>query len=110
MKLLLDQNVSPRLVARLAGLYPGSAHVQDLGLATASDDDIWDHARDNDFVIVTKDSDFGDLGVIRGFPPKVLWLQLGNCANAQVEAALRDNFADIDSFGNDPAVGLLVLA
>ena len=110
MKLLLDQNVSPRLVARLSGLYPGTAHVQDLGLDTASDDEIWEHARDNDFVIVTKDSDFGDMGVVRGFPPKVLWLQLGNCTNAQVEAALRDNHPAVEAFGLDPAVGTLVLS
>jgi predicted nuclease of predicted toxin-antitoxin system len=68
MKLLLDQNMAPRLAGRLSDLYPGSAHVQDLGLDTASDDDIWDHVRDNDFVVLTKDSDFGDMGVVRGVP------------------------------------------
>jgi predicted nuclease of predicted toxin-antitoxin system len=68
------------------------------------------HARDNDFVIVTKDSAFSDMGVVRGFTPKVLWLQFGNCTNAQVEAALRDYHAAVEAFGNDPIAGTLVLS
>jgi len=53
MKLLFDQNLSPRLVAALADVFPASAHAQMLGLDRASDDELWNAARENDFTIVT---------------------------------------------------------
>ena len=89
MKLLFDQNLSPKLPTRLADLYPGSSHVQTEGLDTAKDDAIWDHARLNEFAIVTKDADYNNLSVLRGTPPKVIWLLVGNCKTAQVEAVFR---------------------
>jgi predicted nuclease of predicted toxin-antitoxin system len=110
MKLLFDQNLSPKLVNHLADLFPGSSHVQSAGLDCASDDQIWDHARQNGFAIVTKDEDYTNLSVLRGSPPKVLWLQLGNCTTAQVEAVFRARFADIGAFDKDPSVGTLVLS
>jgi predicted nuclease of predicted toxin-antitoxin system len=109
VKLLVDQNVSPKLVDRLDDLFPGSIHVQDAGLDSADDDVIWEHARLNEFAIVTKDEDFSELIVVRGSPPKVLWLQLGNCTTAEIEAVLRDRFAEIEAFAADPATGTLLL-
>jgi predicted nuclease of predicted toxin-antitoxin system len=110
MNLLFDHNLSPRLVNRLADVFPGSSHVFLLGLAQASDNEIWNYARDNDFVLVTKDADFGDLVVLRGFPPKVLWLRLGNCTTGQVEALIRVHAAAIQQFIADQAVGILSLS
>jgi predicted nuclease of predicted toxin-antitoxin system len=109
MKLLLDQNLSPKLVNRLADLFPGSVHVQSAGLDSADDDQIWAYARNNGHAIVTKDEDYNNLSVLRGVPPKVIWLQLGNCTTGQVEAEFRSRFADIQAFENDPSVGTLVL-
>ena len=86
MKLLFDQNLSPKLVNRLADLFPGSSHVQSLALDCAGDDQVWGHALLNEFAIVTKDEDYNNLSVVRGSPPKVIWLQLGNCTTARVEA------------------------
>lgn len=75
MKLLLfDHNLAPRLVTRLVDLYPGSAHVDALGLGTASDRDVWEFARSQGFIIVTKDADFSELNVLLGTPPKVIWI------------------------------------
>src|SRR5262245_25165156 len=108
MKLLFDQNLSPKLVNLLADLFPSSSHVQSVGLDRASDDQIWEHARLNGFAIVTKDEDYNNLSVLRGSPPKVIWLQMGNCTTAQAEAAFRARFADIQAFENDPSVGTLV--
>jgi len=110
MKVLFDQNLSPKLVNCLADVLPGSSHVQSVGLGTASDEQVWDHARLNGFTIVTKDEDYNNLSVVRGSPPKVIWLQLGNCTTAQVEAVLRARFADIEAFDTDPSVGTLVLS
>ncbi len=110
MKLLFDQNLSPKLVNRLADLFPGSSHVQSVGLDCADDDQVWEHARLNGFAIVTKDVDYNNLSVLWGQPPKVIWLQLGNCTTAQVEALFRARSADIETFDNDPTVGTLVLS
>ncbi|MFB2979897.1 DUF5615 family PIN-like protein [Microseira sp. BLCC-F43] len=80
MKLLLfDQNLSPRLVDRLADIYPGSVHVDAIGLPTAPDREVWEFARQYDYIIVTKDADFSELSLLLGFPPKVIWIRRGNC-------------------------------
>ena len=109
MKLLFDQNLSPKLVNRLADLFPGSSHLQLSGLDCANDDQVWEHARLNGFAIVTKDADYNNMSVVRGSPPKVIWLQLGNCTTSQVEAAFRARFADIEAFEKDLSVGTLAL-
>ena len=72
VKLLFDQNVSPKLVKTLAELYPNSNHLDSLGLGTADDVSVWEYAKRNGFVVVTKDADFADLSLWRGFPPKVI--------------------------------------
>jgi len=93
MRLFFDQNLSPELV----------------GLGCARDDEVWEYARLNDLAIVTKDDDFNNLSVLRGFPPKVDWLQLGNCTTDDVEAVLRTRIADIKDFEQDDSAGTLVL-
>jgi predicted nuclease of predicted toxin-antitoxin system len=110
MKLLFDQNLSPKLVRRLSDLFPDSSHVQPEGLDCASDDQVWEHARLHGFAIVSKDADYNNLSVVRGSPPKVLWLLLGNCTTAHVEVIFRARFADIEAFENDPSVGTLALS
>ena len=110
MKLLFDQNLSPKLAGRLADLLPGSSHVQFEGLDCASDEQVWEHARLNGFAIVTKDADFNNLSVVRGNPPKVVWLLVGNCTTGQVEALLRTRIAEIEAFEKDDSLGTLALS
>jgi len=110
MKLLFDQNLSPKLVNRLADLFPGSSHVQTVALDCATDDVVWEYARLNGFTVVSKDEDYNNMSVVRGSPPKVIWLLLGNCTTAQVEAVFRARFADIQAFEQDPSVGTLALS
>lgn len=110
MKLLFDHNLSPRLVDRLNDLFPNSSHVQLEGLSTADDLEVWEHARLNEFAIVTKDADFDHLSVLRGSPPKVIWLLLGNCPTERVEAALRTHLAAIEAFETDSTAGTLALS
>lgn len=110
MKLLFDQNLPPNLVNRLGDLFPGSSHVFRLGLDTASDDAVWNYARDNGFTLVSKDADFSDMNLLRGFPPKVLWLRIGNCTTAQVETLFRLHQKAIEQMGSDPTVGILALS
>ena len=109
MKLLFDQNLSPKLVGRLADLFPNSVHVETVGLDRAADEEIWDFALANELTIVSKDEDYDQLNVLRGSPPKVLWLQIGNCTTWQLEALLRARFAEIDAFGREPLLGTLAL-
>lgn len=78
MKLLFDENLSPRLVDLLAGQFPESIHVRDVGMTGAPDARIWDFAREHGFVIVSKDDDFRQRSFLEGAPPKVVWLQVGN--------------------------------
>ena len=109
MKLLFDQNLSPRLVRRLADLYPNSSHVHLIGLDTSPDPVIWQYARDNEFIIVTRDADFSDLNVMMGFPPKVIWIRRGNCTTGKIETILRSNYEAVESMAEDEQVGLLIL-
>jgi predicted nuclease of predicted toxin-antitoxin system len=109
MKLLLDENLAPRLARDLAGLYPGSAHIRDLGLARALDDEIWNHALRPGFAIASKDDDFRQKSFLFGPPPKVVWIARGNCSTRKLEAILRDNFERIDAFLREPGGALLAL-
>jgi len=74
MRLLFDQNLSPRLVGRLRDVFPDCSHVFSHGLDRADDRVLWEFARVNDFVLVTKDADFSELSTLQGFPPKVIWI------------------------------------
>ncbi len=109
MKLLFDQNLSPKLVHRLADIYPDSAHVYLIGLDTAPDPIIWEYARDNEFLIVTRDADFSDLNVMLGYPPKVIWIRRGNCTTKEIESMLRSNYEAVRSLAGDEVVGMLTL-
>jgi predicted nuclease of predicted toxin-antitoxin system len=102
VKLLLDHNLSHKLVDRLADTYPDSTQTRLLDFARATDPEIWFHARTHDFVIVSKDNDFAELAVLRGAPPKVVWLRLGNCSSSAVEQLLRQNVEVIEEFAGDP--------
>ncbi len=109
MKLLFDQNLSPRLVERLSDLYPDSVHVQAVGLDRALDKVVWEYARQHGFIIVTKDVDFSELGVLFGFPPKVVWVRRGNCSTRDVETMLRQDYEVVESLSGDPNSGILML-
>ena len=109
MKLLLDENLSPRLADSLANIYPGSKHVSGCGLAQTADFLVWDFAKANGFVIATKDSDFEHLALLRGQPPKVIQLRLGNCTTQVIGETLRKYSVVIHTFDLDPVEALLVL-
>ena len=109
MKLLLDENLAPKLAKVLSDIYPGSRHVSECALQSASDQAVWEFAKTNGFVIVSKDSDFEQRSVLRGFPPKVIRVRLGNCSTRDVERVLRDFSVVIHTFYNDAIESILVL-
>ncbi len=110
MKLLVDENISYRLVELLADLFPDSVHVREVGLKAAVDSLIWDHAKSNDLIIVSKDSDMHQRSFVLGPPPKVIWVRLGNCSTPDIENLLRRSFAVIISFGEDVDASFLSLS
>lgn len=73
MKLLFDQNLSPRLPRLLADLYPDSEHIRELGMREATDTQVWEYARANGFAMVSKDSAFQARSLLHGYPPKFLF-------------------------------------
>ena len=109
MKLLLDQNLSYRLCGRLADLYPDTQQVRQIGLDTADDQAIWQHARNNGFVLVTLDADFADIATLRGWPPKVIWLRCGNQSISVIESLLRRDLTQIEVFVADEDAAFLEL-
>ncbi|HEX4498689.1 MAG TPA: DUF5615 family PIN-like protein [Thermoanaerobaculia bacterium] len=98
MKLLLDQNLSYRLLAGLETSFPGSSQIHRLGMEHADDTVIWRFARENGFAIVTKDSDFYERSLVHGFPPQVIWLKCGNLSTRQLEAILLRSVETVSSF------------
>ena len=109
MKLLFDQNLSPRLPRLLADLYPDSVHVREVGLRDATDSVIWAYAKNLGFVIVSKDSDFQQRSLLYGHPPKFVWLRVGNCPVKTIEELLRKHSAAIHTFDQDTVKSHLML-
>ncbi len=110
MKLLLDENLSFRLVRTLEDLYPGSAHVRQVGLLGAEDVRIWRYAADHAFMLATKDSDFYVRSLIFGAPPKVIWLRIGNSTVAETADLLRSQYVLIRRFAEDTTATFLPLS
>ena len=78
-------------------------------MGSSADPLVWDYALQNGLAIVTKDEDYSQMSVMRGCPPKVLWLLIGNCTTAEVETLLRRRLTDIVAFEQDASVGVLAL-
>lgn len=110
MKLLFDENLSPELVRDLAGEFPESAHVSDLGLRGADDRRIWDHARDHGFTIVSKDTDFRERSFVEGFPPKIVWLDVGNAGTKAIADLVRRDRDRVERFEAQEGTSLLILS
>jgi predicted nuclease of predicted toxin-antitoxin system len=108
-RLLLDENLSERLVTPLADVFPDVAHVRTLGLGGAADATVWTTAAQADRVLVTRDDDFIALSVLRGAPPKVVWLNVGNTSNAAIAALLRSAVEAIEAFVDHEDVTFLAL-
>jgi predicted nuclease of predicted toxin-antitoxin system len=109
MKLLFDQNLSPRLPRLLTDLYAGSVHVREVGLRDADDATIWEYARLHELAIVSKDSDFQQRSLLYGSPPKFIWLRVGNCPVKTIEDLLIKHSVAIHAFGLDNAKSHLML-
>ena len=109
MKLLLDENLSDRIIPNIIDLYPNSQQVKTLGLTNTDDATIWEYAKKNGFVIVSKDSDFHQRSLLYGHPPKFIFLRVGNCPTSKIVQILRDNLDTIIQFESSGTESILVL-
>ena len=98
MKLLFNQNISYRIIPKVIKYFPESKHVSQVGLNDSEDSEIWNFARVKGFVIVTFDSDYYDLSLIRGCPPKVIWLRIGNLLTNELAKVIIINSQRIIDF------------
>jgi predicted nuclease of predicted toxin-antitoxin system len=101
IKLLFDQNISFRILHHLPDIFLNSQQVRTVGLENAADLKIWEYARDNGFTIVTFDADFYDISLIKGHPPKIVWLQTGNSTTAEIIECILANQLNILDFINN---------
>ena len=109
MKLLLDQNLSPRLIRQLQNDFPGSMHVMEVGLAEADDLQIWQFARERGLLIVTRDSDFIEMSTLLGAPPKLVWVRRGNCSTSEILNILMSSRDDIRELSDNLDARILIL-
>lgn len=109
MKLLLDENLSRRLVPALQARFAGSSQVSLLGLERASDAELCAYAAQHGFVICSKDDDFQRLVAARGYRPRLVHLALGNASNDAVLAALLAAADRLQAAFDDPSTGVVVL-
>ena len=110
MKLSFDHNLSHKLAGRLGDAFPDSEHVRNVGLQEASAHAVWEYAKSNGFAIDSKDEDFHQLSLLRGPPPKVVWVKLGSCTTDDVERVLRESQPDLLELDNDEDAAFAVVA
>lgn len=101
MKLLLDENISYKLVNRLQEFFPGIKHISEFQLNSIDDKIIFQFAKENNFAIVTFDEDYFTLSVLNSFPPKIIWLRTGNLSTNELEEILKVMKPVIDKFLED---------
>lgn len=109
MKLLIDENLSRKLAARLSDLFPGSVHVTDVALTLSPDTRVWEYAKTHGLTILTADADFFELAASQGPPPKVLWLRRWTHPTRDAETVLRREALRITQFELDAELGLLAI-
>ncbi len=108
-KLLFDNNISHRVINKLNKTYPNSTHVMLENLDLSTDIEIWQYAKNNGYTIVTKDSDFNDISIYRGTPPKVIWLKIGNCRVDDIVNIMIKFKEEISAFLDDTDSSILEL-
>ena len=109
MKLLFDENLSFRLVAALADIYPDSSHVREVGLLGGDDLHVWNYAAQHGYLLASKDTDFYERSLVFGSPPKVIWLRTGNSTVAETITLLRNQYIVVRHFAEDAEATFLAL-
>lgn len=101
MRLLLDENLSRRIIPVIVAAYPESSQIALLGMESADDRQVWEYAKQEGYILVTQDSDFYDLSALHGHPPKVIWLKCGNQPRRRIVEILLSAQEDIQDFADN---------
>ena len=109
MKLLFDQNISYRIVAKLQPFFEQCKQVTQVGLANSTDAEIWQYAYNKGYAIVTFDADFYDISLLNGHPPKIIWIRTGNMPTAELAEMLIEQKDDMASFLENEGLACLEL-
>ncbi len=107
--LLFDENLAPRLADLLGDVYPASSSLRAEGLEGAEDGRVWSYAATHGYLLVTKDEDFQRLSILNGWPPKVVWIRLGNCLTTDIAGLLRRSVPLLIELADDDQTGVLYL-
>lgn len=105
MRFLFDQNISHRILNLISLKYPNATTVKKEGLTDSLDREIWEFAKENNYTIVTQDSDFNDLNSLFGFPPKIIWIRTGNLKTQAIADIIVDYSDEIEGFISDSEFG-----
>ncbi len=109
MKLLLDQNISRRILGSIGEYFSGSVHVVHLGMEREDDIAIWNYARENGYTIISKDKDFLQRSVLLGHPPKIIHLRVGNCSANEIASLIITNASHLEAFQKHSSKSYLLL-
>jgi predicted nuclease of predicted toxin-antitoxin system len=108
VKLLIDANLSPRLADLLNKQGNESGHVREHGLQHADDESIFDFAAEGDYVLVSEDTDFGELLATRNADrPSVILLRSGEPLTSETQASIL--VANLPSLTDDLDAGAIVV-
>ena len=108
MKILIDENISSRLVSRIQHVFPDVEHVKTLGLMTTNDFNIFMYARQNGYdAVLTLDEDYYNIQLAHGMPPKIIWLRVGNCSTNALTQVILNNTDAIYAFLFNPQLECL---
>ncbi len=107
MKLLLDENLSRRIIPVILDVYPESSQIALLGMDSADDRQVWAYAQQNGYMLVTQDSDFNEMSVLYGHPPKVIWLKCGNQPRRRIVEILLSITEEVRTFADNPDLSCL---
>ena len=100
---LIDENISFKVAKLISEAYPGIVHVRDIGLTNVSDLQIWEYAKTNNLSIITFDNDFLNISLLKGYPPKIILLKVGNRSTKEIASILISQQEIIGEFLNEPS-------
>lgn len=109
MKLLIDENISHKILKKINPVFENCIHCKYIKTDLRTDFEIWNYAKENDFIIVTFDEDFYEWMLLKGFPPKVIWLRCGNASTQHIADLLNNKIPEIKEFNSNNEIGLLEL-
>jgi len=99
VKILVDENLPPRLSERLADLFPEMHHVRELALKGKPDPELWHFARTHEYAaIFTTDIDFQNRVLELGAPPRIVRIDRCDFSAREITLLLRREAVRIQEF------------